>query len=277
MVTSPQGTGGGISGRNRALLEQLHRHTAGAFDVAEASRLLDMDRDQAGQLLVYLARRGWLSRIRRGLYVAVPLDARRSGEWLEDPWVVAERAFSPCYIGGWSACAYWDLTEQVFRTVLVVTARRVRHRHIEVQGIPLQLTVRAKDAQFGTVPVWRGQNRVRVSDPARTVVDMLDDPRLGGGIRTIADILREYVRSEHRDDSLLVDYGDRVGNRAVFKRLGYLLEHSKIDAPKLIQACLERRSMGLIALDPLVKSPGRIVGRWRLRANVTLDAPGGEV
>jgi predicted transcriptional regulator of viral defense system len=248
----------------------------GAFDVAEASRVLDMEHGETSRLLVYLARRGWLSRVRRGLYVAVPLDARRSGEWVEDPWVVAERIFSPCYIGGWSACAHWDLTEQVFRTLLVVTARRVRHRDIEIQGIPFHLTVRGEDLLFGTVPVWRGQNRVAVSDPSRTIVDVLDDPTLGGGIRTVADVLHEYLRSEHRDDQLLVNYGDRLGNRAVFKRLGYLLESSGIDAPELEQACLEHRSSGLVALDPSVKAPGRIVRRWGLRINVALGTPGGE-
>ena len=87
------------------LLEELHRRAHGAFDVADVARILGIDHNEAGQLLVYLARRGWLSRVRRGLYVAVPLDARRSGEWIEDPWVVAERLFSPCYVGGWGACA----------------------------------------------------------------------------------------------------------------------------------------------------------------------------
>jgi predicted transcriptional regulator of viral defense system len=275
MVSSPQ-VAAGINQRNRALLERLHRHTAGAFDVAEATRVLGVDHEEASRLLVYLARRGWLSRVRRGLYVPVPLDARRSGEWVADPWVVAQRVFSPCYIGGWSACQYWELTEQVFRTLLVVTARRIRHRDIEIQGLPFHLTVRGEEQLFGTFEVWRGQTRVRASDPSRTVVDVLDDPRLGGGMRTVADMVHEYLNSEHRNDDLLVDYGDRVGNRAVFKRLGYLLEHSRIDAPALVEACWERRSSGLVTLDPSVKSPGRIVRRWRLRANVTLGAPGGE-
>lgn len=244
--------------------------------MAEASRILGMDHEDASRLLGYLARRGWLSRVRRGLYVAVPLDARRSGQWMEDSWVVAERVFSPCYIGGWSACEHWGLTEQVFRTLLVVTARRVRHRDAEIQGLPFHLTVRAHDELFGTVPVWRGQTRVSVSDPSRTIVDVLDDPRLGGGIRTVADVLYEYFRGEHRNDELLVRHADRLGNRAVFKRLGYLLEHFGIDAPEVIQACRERRSSGLAALDPSVKVPGRIVRRWRLRVNVTLGEPGGE-
>jgi predicted transcriptional regulator of viral defense system len=269
-------SGAGISQRNRFLLEELHRRARGAFDVAEAARILGVDHDEAGQLLVYLARRGWLSRVRRGLYVAVPLDARRSGEWIEDPWVVAERLFRPCYIGGWSACEHWDLTEQVFRTLLVVTARRVRHRDLEVQGIPFHLTVRKEEALFGTASVWRGQNKVAVSDPSRTVIDLLDDPGLGGGIRTVGDVLREYLHSEHRDDDRLVDYGDRLGNRAVFKRLGYLLEHSVSDAQGLTEACLARRSAGLAKLDPSAKDAGRILRRWGLRVNVTLNTPAGE-
>ena len=264
----------GISHTNRRYLEQLHRADGGPFSVGDASEILGLDRERAARLLGYLARRGWLARVRRGLYIPVPLDARRSGEWTADPWVVAERVFSPCYIGGWSACEHWDLTEQVFRSVLVVTTKRVRERDVEMQGIAFHLTVRGPDALFGTVAVWRGQQRVAVSDPTRTIVDVLDDPRLGGGIRTVSDVLREYMVSEHRDDRLLIAYGDRLGRRAVFKRLGYLVEQLGIEADDLVAACRERRGAGLIALDPSVKARGRIVRRWGLRDNIALQELG---
>lgn len=264
----------GISGRNRAYLEELHRRTGGTFSVGDAAGILGIDRPRAARLLGYLTRRGWLSRVRRGLYVAVPLDARRSGEWVDDPWLVAERVFSPGYIGGWSACEYWDLTEQVFRAVLVVTAKRVRERDVEMQGIPFHVTVRPHSALFGIVQVWREQARVPVSDPSRTIVDVLDDPRLGGGIRTVVDVVGEYMASEHRNDQLLVEYGDRLGNRAVFKRLGYLIELMGIEADELLAACRERRSAGLVSLDPSVKTKGTIVRRWGVRANVPLTGLG---
>lgn len=269
-------SGAGISQRNRAYLEELHRGAHGAFDVGQAARILRLPQGETSQLLGYLARRGWLSRVRRGLYVAVPLDARQSGEWVEDPWVVADRLFAPCYVGGWSACEHWDLTEQTFRTLLVVTARRVRHRDEVIQGLPFHLTVRNEDAMFGTVSVWRGRNKVAVSDPSRTVIDVLDDPSLGGGIRTVADMLAEYLRSEHRDDEMLVRYGDRLGNRAAFKRLGYLVEHGGANASALVEACLARHSSGLAKLDPAAGTPGRIVRRWGLRVNVALGSPGDE-
>lgn len=115
-----------------------------------------------------------------------------------------------------------------------------------------------------------------VSDPSRTVIDVLDDPSLDGGIRTVSDVLTEYLRGEHRDDRRLIEYGDRLGNRAVFKRLGYLLEHSPVGAPVLVEACLARRSSGLAKLDPGANAPGRIVRRWGIRANVALGSPGDE-
>jgi predicted transcriptional regulator of viral defense system len=266
----------GINHENRARLERLHREMAGAFDVQHASSALGLEPDRTRKLLAYLARRGWLSRVRRGLYVAVPLDTRVPGEWAEDGWIIAERAFSPCYVGGWSACEHWGLTEQVFRTVLVVTAKKVRHRDQVMQGMPYRLTVRSEDKFFGLTPVWRDQVRVSVSDPTRTIVDLLDDPTLGGGVRNVADVLYEYLTSELRDDALLIEYGDHLGNRAVFKRLGFLLENLNIAAPKLTAASAGRRSAGFVALDPSVQTKGRMVRRWGIRANVALGAHGGD-
>ena len=266
----------GINKENRALLERLHREMPGAFDVQHASEALGLEVDRTRRLLAYLARRGWLSRVRRGLYVTVPLDTRRPGEWTEDAWVVAKRTFSPCYIGGWSACQHWGLTEQVFRTVLVVTAKKVRGRDQVMQGMTYRLTVRSEDKFFGLMVVWRDQVRVSVSDPTRTIVDLLDDPTLGGGMRNVADVVYEYLTGEFRDDALLLEYGDRLGNRAIFKRLGFLLEHLGLDAHDLVTACRERRSAGLVALDPSVEASGRIVRRWGIRANVVLGTPGGD-
>jgi predicted transcriptional regulator of viral defense system len=264
----------GIGPRYRSYLERLHRDAPATFRPADAARVLHMDQSDAARLLGYLARRGWLSRVRRGLYVAVPLDARLSGEWVEDPWVVADSIYRPCYVGGWSACEHWNFTEQLFRTVLIVTARSVRRSEVSYPGVQLHVTSRSPDMIFGTVGVWRNSVRVNVSDPSRTIVDLLDDPRLGGGLRHGADALHQYLLSEHRDDALLISYGDRLGNRTIFKRLGYLLESREIpagvDADSLISACLDRRSAGLTVLDPANTSRGRIVRRWALRVNSDL-------
>lgn len=271
-TSGPDGTGG-ISDSNRHRLQVLHQRAAGPFSPADAAEWLDISQPAARRFLSYLADRGWLARVRRGLYVPVPLEARQPGEWTADPWVVAHRSFAPCYLGGWSACEHWGLTDQTFRQIIVVTARRVRHRRVEIQGTPYRLKVVAQEKLFGTRPVWRGRVRVDVSDPSRTLVDLLDDPGLGGGMRTVADVAREYFAGPHRDDERLLDYTERVGNRTVYKRLGYLVEALQIDAHDLVLACLDRQSAGISALDPSVNARGHTVSRWHLRINVALDTP----
>lgn len=181
------------------------------------------------------------------------------------------KAFEPCYIGGSSAAEHWGLTEQVLRDLIVVTARETRQREHTLQGMPSLVTKRAPDKlSFGLAPVWRAQVRVPVSDPSRTLIDLLDDPSLGGGIRHVASMIDEYLISEHRSEKLLIEYGDRLGNRSVFKRLGWTLELSGATGP-LLDACLGRRSAGIVKLDPTVDGNGRIVRRWGLRVNVALD------
>jgi predicted transcriptional regulator of viral defense system len=65
---------------------------------------------------------------------------------------------------------------------------------------------------FGTTAIRRGETRVDVSDPTRTLVDILDDPKWGGGIRHMTRVLEVYLASEHHNSNLLLDYLDRVGN-----------------------------------------------------------------
>lgn len=250
----------------------LHRALPGPFTADDAAGALEVSRDEAARIAGYLASKGWLSRVRRGLFTVVPLEADVPEAWRADPWLAAARVFSPCYIGGWSACEHWGLTEQLFRSVLVVSAKPQRSAYVTVQGTEFRVATRQPDALFGTRKVWRGRERVAVSDPTKTIVDVLDDPSIGGGIRNVADILDEYLSGDNRNDELLVDYADRLGNRTVFKRLGYLVETLEIDAIDLIETCRARRSAGLAKLDPSIHGGGRITKRWGLRINAQIQA-----
>ncbi len=260
----------GISATNRHLLDQLHRGVRGPFTPATAAKLWAVPLSKSRSLLAYLVARKWLARVRRGLYITVPLGATEPSGWSEDPWVVAAHIFHPCYIGGWTAAEHWGLTEQIFRDIAVFTAQRVRTRTVEIQKTIFQLSHQPAAMQFGTRPVWRGQTRVWVSDPSRTLVDMLDDPRLAGGARHLADMLTTYFGGEHRNDRSLIEHADKLGNRAVFKRLGFLAEHLNVAAPDLLTACSKRLSAGLSLFDPSIRRRGKIVKRWRLWVNVNL-------
>ena len=251
---------GSESSKRRA---EILRRTRGTVSVSQAAEIFGLPADKAAKILARWARQGWLSRVRQGLYVPVPLEARTADVALEDPWIIAERLYAPCYLGGWTAAEYWGLTEQIFRTVLVLTTRTPRDRRPKIRGIEFLVRSIPERALFGARPVWRGRIKVKVADPSRTVLDMLDDPALGGGARPTADVFRNYMASDEKNTTLLIEYADRLGNGAVFKRLGFLAERFAADETALIDACRQRLSKGNAKLDPAVPSE-RLVSAWRL-------------
>jgi predicted transcriptional regulator of viral defense system len=171
--------------------------------------------------LAALARRGWLLHARRGLYLILPLEVEPGRPMMaEDSWMLARLAFTPCYVGGWSAAEYWGPTEQLFRSTLVVTAAHVRTRFMMLLNHEFHL-FRVPCARLnGAIQVWRGRERMPVSDRERTIVDCLRHPELCGGIRHLVHIMATYGSGQARDLQKLAQVTREVGTGAMWKRLG---------------------------------------------------------
>jgi predicted transcriptional regulator of viral defense system len=185
---------------------------------------------------------------------------------LEDPWSVAMTMFAPCYIGGWSAAEHLGLTEQIFRSVCVMTLKRPNDRQPVLRKVRFDLHKVAQSQLVGLKTVWRGGTRVQVSDPARTLVDMLMSPSLGGGIRHVAEMLTTLLREQPKEAPKLLIYADKLGVGAVYKRLGYLLQRDHAAEPgtaELIATCRQRMTAGYARLDPALPAD-RLVTAWRV-------------
>lgn len=199
----------------------------------------------------------------KGPVCAGPAGARTAETAIEDPWVIAARVFEPCYVGGWSAAEYWGLTEQIFRTVVIITTRKVSGRRPKIQATEFWIKKVAKSRFFGTKTVWRGRVPVQVSDTTKTVVDLLDDPGTGGGIRTVENILRAYLASSEKDLNRLLEYSRRMKNGAIIKRLGYLLDRSGFSDSSILSSLRNSLTLGHSKLDPTLPCD-KLVTRWRL-------------
>lgn len=247
---------------SRARLAAVLRATKDVVSIEITTRALNLDRTEAAKLLSRWRAQGWLRRVGRGLYVPVPLDLSSSEQIIEDPWVLVPALFGECYIGGWTAAHHWDMTEQLFNETLVFTTRRIPKKHVSAQGAGFLLYHTPQKALFGLKTIWRGTRRVNISDPARTLIDMLAIPETGGGIDHVADCLAKYAKASNfrRDD--LIRYAEMRGNGAVLKRLGFLSEAYLRDEA-LADACRQRLTKGYAQLDPALQS-GHLQTSWRL-------------
>jgi predicted transcriptional regulator of viral defense system len=247
---------------SRARLAAVLRATKEVVSVDATAQTLGMDRPAAAKLLSRWRQQGWLRRVGHGLYVPVPLDLAGSEQVVEDPWVLVPTLFGQCYIGGWTAAHHWELTEQLFNQTVVFTTRRIVERRVSAQGTVFLLHHAAKKRFFGLKTVWRGSTRVNVSDPARTLVDMLAMPETGGGIDHVAECLAAYIKAQSADRALLIRYADQFANGAIFKRLGFLA-HTQLHDDEIATACRERLTQGYAKLDPALDCT-QLVTAWRL-------------
>jgi len=247
----------------RKRLAMVLRASRPLITIRSAAEALNLEPDKAAKTLARWAKQGRIKRLRRGIYAPVPLDSLSGETALSNPWVLVPRLFSPGYVGGWSAAEHWHLTEQIFRDVCVFTSRAFRHKREVVDGTPFSLQRTKPNRLFGLTTIWDGSARIPVSDPERTLIDMLDRPSVGGGIRHVDSCLREYLRLPNTDLKKLVRYGDRLGSGAVFKRLGYLIEHAGTGHQEVLKACRTRLTAGTVRIDPALPAD-RLVTRWRL-------------
>lgn len=247
---------------SRARLAAVLRTTREVVSIDTTARTLEVDRTAAAKQLSRWREQGWLKRVGRGLYVPVPLELSGSQQVVGDPWVLVPPLFGECYIGGWTAAHHWDLTEQLFNETAVFTTRRIGSKRVNAQGVVFLLRRVAKRRLFGLKRIWRLATRVSVSDPARTLIDMLAIPSTGGGIDHVADCLSAHARTSNFDGALLIRYAEQFGSGAIFKRLGFLAE-TRLRSPELASACRERLTQGYARLDPAL-SCKHLVTAWRL-------------
>lgn len=248
--------------RGRALLLRVLAASGDVIRISDVTKALSVSRIEAAKRLARWREQGWVNRVGSGAYVPASIDTLGSERVLDDAWVLVPALFAPAYVAGRTAAEHWDLTEQIFKDIVVVTGQAVRQRHQTRQGFEFTLKHLSPDKIFGTKPVWRHKTKVPISDLHRTIVDMLDDPALGGGIRQVSDCLNAYFKRADRDDQKLVEYGDRLGNGAAFKRLGFLAE-GRDDTGTLVELCRARLTAGNAKLDPALDCK-RLISRWRL-------------
>lgn len=261
----------GLSKQERKIIGHFSANEMVKVDADDLIEAHPCKRETANQILGRLARKGWLQRLKRGVYTQVPLYSLTPDPVIEEAWPLAMNLFFPAFISGWSSAEHWDLTEQIFNSICVITTTSQRKVHQTIGGIAFRTKTIKNDDFFGTKKVWFGSTPVDIADPSRMIIDILDLPQLGGGGRHSIDILTQYWRSDLNDPDLLLEYAVRYNRGSVFKRLGFLTEEIGAPVPpEWIELCRKNISTGISNLDPDVKSIGKIVSKWNLRVNLPI-------
>lgn len=233
------------------------------FTVLEAASSLNLPNNKVAIILARYEKQGHLKRIKRGLYMPVSERFLTPDQSLSDPWKVMPSFFSKGYIGGWSAANFWHLTEQIFETTAVLTTAPIPHTTIK--RLNFTYKVFSTPGDFGCDITWRDAVPVSISDPHRTILDMINNPTCGGGIQHTLDCFKVYL-NEQKDEKLLDEYASQYTKGSFFKRLGYVVEKTLGETHPLCVLAKENITAGNTKIDMSLSCP-ILITRWNLFIN----------
>jgi len=255
---------------NARLLTTLVSQKHSIFAIDDACQILGKSYQATVVLLQRLKKSGWVVGLGAGKYAVVPLDAGNDAQPGVSPLVIARALIgdAPYYISYESACGIHQMFPSTNLSVFVTTTRRIPTRHVLKVSYKF---ITAKPTSFWGCRLVKvtPEDQVNVSDLERTIVDGLARPELCGGLSKV--IFGLCNRKNDLDFGKMITYAKKMGNQAVAKRLGYLLEHYQLGTPHEIGELQASIGSSYILLDPQSQPAGKYTARWRLRLNAEID------
>jgi predicted transcriptional regulator of viral defense system len=252
------------------LVTSLHEDNKAVFRLEDVQRILGLEEPSTRSLVRKLVNRGVAARLKPGLFILIPFELGREREYMGSPLIVARELVggNDYYLSHGTAMEIHGMVTQPQLVVHVTTP--VKRRPIRIMGTEFRFIASGKDGFFGLTDHWvTKQEKVRISDPERTVLDGLRMPEYCGGLTELAKGI--WIKKQDLNDSKLVDYALRMDVGAVIRRLGYIMELYEIGSSVSRDRLRDRLTETYVNLDPLLPAEGKYLRKWRLRLNVSPD------
>ncbi|OIO72577.1 MAG: hypothetical protein AUJ85_09890 [Elusimicrobia bacterium CG1_02_37_114] len=252
------------------LVTTLHEQNKPLFRLKEVRQILQLDHVASSNFVKKLVERGIVTRLKPGLFILVPLEMGKESEYTGNPLIVAREIMNGTdyYLSHATALEIHGMVTQP-QLVVYVTALK-SHRPVKTKGMEFQFIHTRKYLFFGLIDHWvTKQEKVKVSDPERTIVDGLKNPEYCGGLTEVAKGL--WIRHHDINKTRLIRYAVQTGIGAVIRRLGFLFELYKIGTVEDREILRSQLSETYVRLDPLLPSEGKYLRKWRLQLNVSSE------
>lgn len=256
----------GLSLFESKVLSELAGEGKTIFSIEDLTKKIE-SKIKARKMASSLVRKKWLERLKKGTYLILELAAGSKPKWSEDPFYIASKLAKPYYIGFLSMLNHYGWTEQVPTTVTIATTKPIKEK--KILGVKYEFITLSKKKFFGYHEININGHKILVSDPEKTLVDAFDHPEYCGGVD---ELIKTLLNAENIDWEKVLEYAEKLGNGAVFKRLGYLIE--KTNAPikkEIVEALRKKITKGYSPLYPNSGLKGKHNTKWNIIINANIS------
>ncbi|MEM2914448.1 MAG: type IV toxin-antitoxin system AbiEi family antitoxin domain-containing protein [Candidatus Bathyarchaeia archaeon] len=215
------------------------------FTVEELKKLnLPIKYGHLRVLLHRMEKKGWLTSVRKGVYLRLPAVAAVEGKaYLEDPFLVALKVFDG-YLAFQSALKVHGLSEYQTFTVFVATRNKS-------DSLKFLKWYEIKAIKLGKRYVgYIKKNNYKVSSAAKTFFDCFYHPQYAGGY---SEVLKSLHACREMDWGEFLSYFKKFASNSLCQKVGYLLtllKETDYKVPNGVIKYLKERVCVKTRLDP---------------------------
>jgi predicted transcriptional regulator of viral defense system len=239
--------------------------------LAELREALGASENYARSFAHRLVKKGWLERLRPGLFQLIPADRGPEGVADTNPLAAGAVLVTSYFYSFGTACTHHGLTDQVFSEVYLAYREQRRPETIREHRYVFVHVPERRFFGFGQIAVLG--EPVQMATVERALLDAVDRPRYAGGIGEVSHIAARAATRVSWD--AMLDLLRRWGSSALVQRLGCFLDLHKAHVPDKVKAALldlvRPKSKILLASRRKWGTTGKLVRTWNVVENVPRD------
>jgi len=220
-----------------------------------------------------LTKKGYLSRVKKGVFVLVPLFLVKEKKDYSPLIEVGSRMTTPYYLSHYTALTVHGKALHTMNTVFLTTTRW--KKNIRWRDYTFKFNVVDEKYFFGFSEMKYGSETILVSDMEKTIVDILRKPAFcADGFAELGRVIA--LNFEELNLDLLLDYLHRMKNASLYGRLGYILSILSDEGfinirESFFKKIKNRTPKNYALLFPSKERKGVLIKDWRIIDNYGRD------
>ncbi len=212
------------------------------FTDNDVAKILNKKPEYIKTLLYRMKKRKLIYKIERGKYTIY-----------DDAFIFSSHISIPSYISLWSAIRYYDLTEQLPKTIFIMVPKSRKSLKFKDTLIEFAKT----KYFFGYKKEHYKGFEIFIAEPEKAIIDSLLSKKVP------FDEIIKAIKTKSLNIKKLTAYAIKTKNKSLMKRLGFILEENKFKCQRLMRFVDNNQTF----LDWALRRKGKINKKWRIIDN----------
>ena len=191
------------------------------FTIQDIADALNISLAHARNLASNMTKKNVIERVKSGLFVRIPesviLDKKL---YKEDALLIASKSLHNAFLSHYTALSLHGIAERYTTQIYVSTPQH--QRDIIYHNIHIRFIAVIPERFFGIKTINYSNEKIKISDYERTILDVINRPRYAGGWSEVIGCLQNLEKIDWKN---LLIYTMKFGNKTLARRVGYIMDN----------------------------------------------------